>query len=152
MKHPVRAIHPITGILAFLMILTFFTSTLVVALFGDTTAIVTVKTLIAWGICLLIPLMIVTGITGHRMTPSARSGFIGSKKKRMPFIAANGLIVLAPAAFYLQHLASAGASGTLFYSVQAVELIGGFINLTLMSLNIRDGVRLSRRRQPVARG
>lgn len=152
MKNTVRILHPLAGVLAFLIILSFFTSSLVVELIGDHSAITTVKSWIAYGIWLLIPLMVITGITGQKMAPSACEGVIGNKKKRMPFIAANGLIVLVPAALYLQHMASEGRFDTLFYSIQAVELVAGFINLTLMSLNIRDGVRVARRRQPLSRG
>jgi hypothetical protein len=41
--------------------------------------------------------------------------------------------------------ASRGDFGSLFHAVQAVELIAGAINLALMSLNIRDGLRLTGR-------
>ena len=63
----------------------------------------------------------------------------------MPFIAGNGLLILAPVALYLDRLASRGEFGTLFYAVQAVELIAGAVNLTLMSLSLRDGLRLTGR-------
>ncbi|MEV5574324.1 hypothetical protein AB0L06_30180 [Spirillospora sp. NPDC052269] len=63
----------------------------------------------------------------------------------MPFIAANGLLILVPAALYLDRLASRGGFGTLFYAVQALELTAGAANLTLMSLNLRDGLRLTGR-------
>ena len=63
----------------------------------------------------------------------------------MPFIAANGVLILIPCALYLAALASRGEFGGGFYAVQALELAAGAVNLTLMSLNIRDGVRLSGR-------
>jgi hypothetical protein len=63
----------------------------------------------------------------------------------MPLIAGNGLLILIPAAFTLASLASHAPFGSLFYAVQAVELIAGAVNLALMSLNIRDGLRLTKR-------
>jgi hypothetical protein len=48
-----------------------------------------------------------------------------------------------PAALYLATLASCGEFGSLFYRVQALELVAGAANLTLVSLNIRDGLRLA---------
>ncbi len=63
-----------------------------------------------------------------------------AKRKRMPFIAANGLLVLVPCAIVLNRWASAGSFDTSFYVVQIIELIAGPINLTLMSRNVRDGV------------
>ena len=74
-----------------------------------------------------------------------KGGLIDKKKKRMPFIAANGILILIPAAVYLNHLASNGIFDTLFYSIQALELVAGATNLFLMSLNIRDGMKLSGR-------
>ena len=72
----------------------------------------------------------------------------------MPVIAANGLLILVPAAVVLDQWAAAGAFDARFYVVQAVELLAGGTNLTLMGLNMRDGLRLSgrlRRPPPDAR-
>ena len=63
----------------------------------------------------------------------------------MPVIALNGLLVLVPCALYLDRLASAGRFDGLFYAVQAVELVAGSVNLSLMALNMRDGLRLTGR-------
>lgn len=141
MKKPISYLHRIAGVLAFLMIMSFFSSTLVTEFIGDQAMILTVKTVISYGVWILIPLMMITGVTGIKMAPKANVGPIGNKKKRMPFIALNGLLILLPCAIYLQHLASSGSFNMTFYTVQAAELIAGFINLVLMSLNIRDGIR-----------
>lgn len=71
--------------------------------------------------------------------------FFISKKKRMPFIAVNGLFVLVPSAIFLNRWAALGAFDTMFYLVQSVELVAGAANLTLMGLNIRDGLKISGR-------
>jgi len=63
----------------------------------------------------------------------------------MPIIAANGVLVLIPSALFLAWKAGAGAFDTAFYAVQAVELIAGAVNVTLLSLNMRDGLRMTRR-------
>ncbi|MGO9773237.1 MAG: hypothetical protein ACLPSW_27565, partial [Roseiarcus sp.] len=65
--------------------------------------------------------------------------------KRMPFIAANGVLILIPSALFLASKASAGVFDTSFYAVQALELIAGATNLTLLGLNMRDGLRLKGR-------
>ena len=146
MKISLHTLHRTAAITAFSLILAFFTSSLTVELWGDHQAIARVKQGIVYGIGLLIPVMALTGITGAKLAPNARSGTIGSKKKRMPFIALNGLLVLMPAAVYLHYLASRGQFDTTFYLVQILELLAGFANLVLMSLNIRDGRRLIRNR------
>lgn len=64
----------------------------------------------------------------------------------MPFIGANGLLVLVPSAIYLAAKATVGDFDTLFYVVQAIELKSGTVNITLIGLNIRDSIQLGRRR------
>ncbi len=113
---------------------------------GDPAQIAAVKNYIVSGMWVLIPCIITAGITGNLMVPGVKGGVIGSKKKRMPFIAVNGLFVLLPSAVYLNYLASEGQLDTVFYTVQGVELLAGFINLSLMFLNIRDGFRIVRAR------
>ncbi|MFV0292431.1 MAG: hypothetical protein ACK5II_04110 [Paracoccus sp. (in: a-proteobacteria)] len=73
----------------------------------------------------------------------ARSG--ARKKKRMPIIAANGILVLIPSALYLSGKASAGTFDTGFYIVQSLELVAGAANIILLALNMRDGLRKLRR-------
>ena len=63
----------------------------------------------------------------------------------MPFIAANGLLVLVPCAIALNRWAAAGTFDSTFYIVQAIELIAGAINFVLMGLNVRDGLRMAGR-------
>lgn len=58
---------------------------------------------------------------------------------------ANGVLVLIPCAIFLDRWASVGVFDASFYLVQAIELIAGAVNLTLMAMNIRDGLRLSGR-------
>ena len=141
-----QIIHRAAAITATLCIAVFFTSTLVVELLGSQDAIATVKSLIVFpGLFILVPALAITGGTGFAMAGGRKGGLIDSKKKRMPLIAANGLLVLLPSAIYLDRLAASGSIDVTFYALQSLELIAGAVNLTLMSLNIRDGLRLSRR-------
>lgn len=66
----------------------------------------------------------------------------------MPFIAANGILVLIPCAIVLNRWAAAGSFDTTFYAIQALELLAGATNLVLMGLNIRDGLMMSGRMRP----
>ncbi|MGD0640507.1 MAG: hypothetical protein ABSC22_07150 [Roseiarcus sp.] len=140
-----KRIHPVAGIIGFLTILTFWTSTVLSELSGSVQAIAAVKQAIPWGFLILVPALIITGASGLRMAGASPKGRILAKKRRMPFIAGNGLLVLIPCALYLAMLASRGQFGAAFYAVQAVELVAGATNLTLMALNIRDGRRPSGR-------
>ncbi|MCR9257443.1 MAG: hypothetical protein NXI16_15250 [Alphaproteobacteria bacterium] len=140
-----RYLHPLAGGLATLVIATFWLSTVISEVSGSVDAIVTVKTLIPWGLFVLIPALAVTGATGFRLGRGVVAPLIAAKRRRMPIIAANGILVLIPAAVFLACKASDGELDGVFYTVQAVELIAGAVNLALMGLNIRDGRRLTRR-------
>lgn len=142
---PKRA-HLIAGILAPLCIATFFASTIAVELFGSHEAVAQLKSLIVTpGLWILIPAMMAAGGSGMFLAQSRGGRLVGAKKKRMPFIAANGLLVLVPCAIVLSRWAAAGSFDATFYVVQAVELLAGAINLTLMGRNVRDGLRLAGR-------
>jgi len=145
-----RTIHPIAGGIALLTILTFWLSTAVSELLAGATTVTTVKTLIPWGFIILIPALMAVGGSGFQLGRKMRGPLVATKKKRMPFIAANGILILIPAALYLSFKAQAGALDVGFYTVQAIELVAGAANITLLGLNMRDGLRLSRQRQPHA--
>ncbi|MDO9118305.1 MAG: hypothetical protein Q7U39_10125 [Nitrospira sp.] len=143
-----KTIHLVAGLLAALTIATFFLSSVAVELFGAHEAVATVKALIVMpGLFILIPAIAATGGSGFVIAKSRKGRLVDAKKRRMPFIAANGLLVLLPCAIVLDRLASAGAFDTTFYVVQGIELLAGAVNLTLMGMNIRDGIRMSGRFQ-----
>ena len=142
---PNRA-HLVAGVIATLCIATFFLSTLLVELFGSQASVAWLKSFVVVpGLFILVPAVAITGGSGFFLSKSRRGRLVDSKKKRMPFIAANGLIVLVPCAIVLSRWSAAGSFDTAFYVVQAIELSGGAINLALMGLNIRDGLRMSGR-------
>ncbi len=140
-------IHALAGLIGFLTILSFWSSTLYSELFGSHEMVTYVKTMILKGMFILIPAMIVVGASGMNLGGKRRDVKTLAKKERMPFIAFNGLVVLLPAAFFLQSKAVAGEFDTVFYIIQMIELFAGATNLTLMGLNIRDGRSLTRHRK-----
>lgn len=140
-----KIIHPLAGVIAMLTIATFWLSTALSELFGSTATIVAVKSAIPWGFLLLVPALAATGGSGMALSKGVRKGLIGTKLKRMPIIAANGLLILIPAALFLASKAKAGGFDTTFYVVQAVELLAGPVNLVLLGFNMRDGLRLTGR-------
>jgi len=140
-----RRLHPIAGAVGLLTILTFWLSTVGAELFGARETIAAVKQAIPWGFLILVPALVLTGASGFRLAAGSTDPAIARKKRRMPFIAGNGLLVLVPAALYLATLAARGEFGGAFYAVQAIELMAGAVNIALMSLNARDGLRLTGR-------
>ncbi|RLQ88971.1 hypothetical protein [Notoacmeibacter ruber] len=137
-----RIVHPIAGTLALLTILTFWLSTVFVELFGSTEMTVFVKEAIPWGFLVLIPALAVAGGSGRALNTF---GLAHAKVKRMRIIAPNGVLVLVPSAFFLAWKAGGGQLDAVFYAVQAIELLAGALNIALLSLNMRDGLRLTGR-------
>ncbi|WP_088280750.1 hypothetical protein [Ideonella sp. A 288] len=142
---PKRA-HLIAGLLAPLCIATFFLSTLLTELLGSHVAVVQLKSLIVTpGLWIMVPLMVAAGGSGMWLAKLRKGRLVDTKKKRMPLIAANGLLVLVPCAIVLDRWAAAGSFDSAFYVVQAIELVAGAANLVLMGLNARDGLRMAGR-------
>lgn len=138
-------VHAIAGMIGFLCILTFWTSTAYAELFKSHETIAAVKAMILRGMFILVPAMALAGGLGMAVGAKWKSPQARAKKKRMPIIALNGLCILLPSAAYLAFKSGAGEFDTWFYSVQILELCAGALNLTLMGLNIRDGLRMKGR-------
>lgn len=141
----IKVIHPVAGALAILTIATFWLSTALTELFASQAIVAAVKTAIPWGFLLLIPALAATGGSGLALAKGRRAGLIGAKFKRMPLIAANGVLILIPSALFLASEARAGAFDAAFYAVQALELAAGAVNITLLGLNMRDGFKMKGR-------
>ena len=138
-------IHAIAGVIALLTIASFWTSTLFSEMFADHSTIAYIKQLILKGMLILIPSMMMVGASGFSLSRKMRGPVIEAKKKRMKIIVANGILILLPSAFFLAAKASSGEFDLMFYGVQALELIAGATNITLIILNIRAGRNLSLR-------
>jgi len=131
------------SLVATVCIATFFTSTLLVELLGSEDMVAFVKSLIVMpGIFILIPAMAITGATGFALAKERKGRILEGKKKRMPIIALIGMFILLPAAIYLNSWAAEGMFDTKFYILQAIELVAGAINLTLMVKSMKDGKKL----------
>lgn len=138
--------HAIAGTLALLIILSFWSATLISEVWGTPAQIARVKTTILFGMGVLIPCMIAAGLGGARLGRGWKLPQVAAKSRRMKLIGLNGALILLPSAVVLALRAQAGNFDTLFYAVQGLELAAGALNITLLALNLRDGIALSRRR------
>jgi len=141
-----RKLHPVAGVLTILIIGAFWVLTLGSELFGTEDNIRTVKVLIPWGFLVLIPSLALAGGTGFVLGRGRTEQLITRKSKRMLFIAANGFVIMMPAALFLAYKADVYAFDATFYAVQVLELVMGALNIALLSLNLLDGLRLTGRR------
>jgi hypothetical protein len=143
-----RIFHALAGAIALLTILAFWVSTLVAELFLAESSIMAAKQAILYGMALLVPSIALTGLSGAVLA-RPRSGPLAQRKAaRMRIIAANGLLIMVPASLYLYGKASLRQMDGGFYTVQAVELLVGAVQLFLMGRNFRDGLRLAGRVRP----
>ena len=140
-------IHLIAGATAAAMIALFWLSTVMSELSGSGALIVKVKTLIPWGFVILVPALAATGGTGFALAGGRAGGLVATKRNRMPIIAVNGLLILMPAAFFLAHKAQMAEFDVAFFAVQAAELLFGAVNLALIFMNARDGLRMTAARR-----
>jgi hypothetical protein len=143
-----KIIHPVAGAVALLTIATFWLSTALTEMFASQAAVTWIKTAIPWGFLLLIPALGTAGGSGFALAKGRRNGLAGAKLRRMPLIAANGILVLIPSALFLASKARAAEFDTAFYAVQALELAAGAANITLLGLNMRDGLKMRGRLRP----
>jgi hypothetical protein len=117
-----------------------------VELFGSHAAVAQLKALIVFpGLWIMVPAVAAAGGSGMFLGKSRGGRLVEAKKKRMPIIAANGLLVLLPCAIVLARWAAAGAFDGRFYIVQAIELLAGVTNFVLMGRNMLDGLRMAGR-------
>jgi hypothetical protein len=145
-------IHAIAGVLAFVIILMFLSSSLAAEFWGSAGAIAWVKHAIAWALLVLVPALTATGASGFAMAGPSPKGVLATKLKRMRLIAGNGILVLVPSVLFLAWKAAQAEFDAAFIVVQIVEFAAGSVNLVLMGLNIRDGLRLTRRLRRAAPG
>lgn len=143
----IRIVHPVAGGLALATIAGFWTASVAVELFCGPTVVAAVKGAIPYGFVVLIPALAVVGMSGMRLGRGHRGPLVAAKRRRMPVIAANGILVLVPSALVLAARAQAGELDAVFYAVQALELVAGGVNITLLGLSLRDGLRLARGRR-----
>ncbi|MHB8254267.1 MAG: hypothetical protein ACYDEV_11335 [Acidiferrobacter sp.] len=141
-----KIIHRVSGLLATVTIATFLTATLSAWLGGSHATIALVAhRIVAPGLFILIPALAATGGSGFWLSRSRMGRLVSVKIRRMRLIAMNGLLVLVPTAMVLDYLTHAGSFSAPFIIIQVVEWLAGAVNMTLMGLNIRDGLRMNGR-------
>jgi len=136
-------LHALAGTSAMLIIAGFWSATLVSEIFLDAAAVAAVKQSIVYGLFVLVPCLAATGGSGFALSKSRQGLLVDKKRKRMAVIAVNGLLVMVPAAIFLNSKAAAAEFDSLFYAVQLLELAVGVVQLTLMGMNFRDGRKLA---------
>ncbi len=135
-------LHAVAGVVGFLLALTFVTSTVVSLSIQNMQAVAIVKTAIFGGMFALILALLGAGASGVSLLGKRTDSLALTKQRRGPIAFMTSFFVLLPSATFLWWRASGSPLDTLFYVVQAVELAGSSVVLTMIGLNIRDGLAL----------
>jgi hypothetical protein len=143
--HLTAAVGAITVITAFLAV------SAVTELAGSPGEIRAVRQGIMLALPLLIACLATAGLTGRRLAGRSRSAVVRAKKLRLAAAAVVGLAVLVPCALFLAHLTAAHVAGPATTALEATELAFGSLNLSLLALNLRDGLRMRRRHKNPSR-
>ncbi len=136
------AIHAIAGVLGFLCVLTFGTSTVLTQMFGSVEALASVRGAIFAGLFVQVFALLVAGGSGMSLLGKRTDSLALEKQKRGPRAFMTSLLVLLPSAYFLWSWAAAGTLHGWFYGVQALELGAGLFCAVMIGLNIRDGLAL----------
>lgn len=142
-----RSLHAMAGLIAIAMIVLFIVATLYSEFSGNRDLIFVVKRGIAFpGIEILVCVMVLAGGSGRSLAKSRSVALAAKKARRMRFVALNGIAILIPCAILLAYWATYGILTARFYVVQSIEILAGLTNLTMLVLNMRDGLLLKRTR------
>jgi len=136
--------HFIAGITVLIILTLFWLAIIISDFFLGHEALVLVRQGIVYALIVLIPAMIAVKVTGgilgkDRIHSDPR---VRDKKKRATWMAINGVLVMVPAAFFLDYKASANEIDLVFRVVQSIELLVGSFQYYFVITNFRVGMTL----------
>jgi len=139
--------HFIAGIIVLIILSSFWVSLITADFFLGHEAVAQVRLGIVYALILLIPSMIAVKVTGAKIGVTRMSDIrVQQKKKRATWMAINGVLIMVPAAFFLNYKASSGEFDTVFYIVQGIELFVGSFQYYFVLKNFRMGMLLRKER------
>ena len=131
----------IAEILAISTILIFFLTSLYAEVTGNPNTILSVKTFIIFAIPLMLIFMPTIAITGKKMIKLSDSQLLKNKANRIKWIALNGIgLMILAVVLYLR--AKNHQIDATFMVLQLMEFCFGIINISILSLMIRDSFRI----------
>lgn len=138
-----KILHKSAAILSFIILVSFWLLSFSSELIGGHETIRLTKNFVFYGMFLLIPSIITTAISGFKIGQKYKGRVVEAKRKRMPFIAMIGALVLLPLAIWLRYKANYADFDSSFQIGQIGELIFGGTNIYFLGKNILAGRRLA---------
>ena len=130
----------IAEILAISTILIFFLTSLYAEVTGNPNTILSVKTFIIFAIPLMLIFMPTIAITGKKMIKLSDSQLLKNKANRIKWIALNGIGLMILAVVLYLRAKNHQIDATM--ALQLMEFCFGIINISILSLMIRDSFRI----------
>lgn len=148
-KSLLSRIHLTAAAGAVAVVIAFLAVSAVTELVGGVGEVRAARQGILLGLPLLIACLATAGITGSRLADRSRSAVVRAKRWRLAAAAVTGLVVLIPCALLLGFPPAAFAGSPQVTALEIIEWAFGSVNLCLLVLNFRAGLRIrSRRRIP----
>ena len=147
MENNIMRIHFFAGIAVLIILSTFWVALIISDFFLGHEAVAQVRLGIVYALIVLIPSMIAVKATGGKLGKNRMDDTrIQQKKKRATWMAINGVLIMVPAAFFLNYKASSGEFDTVFYIVQGIELLVGSFQYYFVLKNFNVGMSLRKER------
>ncbi|CCG42001.1 hypothetical protein [Magnetospirillum molischianum] len=143
--HIAELLHPLAARVTLGLFVLIWGSAVTAGLFADRELLAFIKEVVVWSLFPLVPIAMITAITGLQLTRVRPSQISERKRRRLRLIAAISIVVLLPATLWLDAQAQQDSvDGTLFFIVQGIELAAGLVTLVLMGISVRDGILAKR--------
>ncbi|MGY6562243.1 MAG: hypothetical protein ACXITV_09055 [Luteibaculaceae bacterium] len=140
------ALHAGAATVALITILLFFSLSFWSEVWGGHEETRLIKTVIFFSLPILLITMPLIGLTGSKLSNGFSNEILEKKKRRMKWITIQGLILVSLASL-LYYKTRLNEFDTVFSLLQIGELILGFSNIILLSLNMRAGFELRSRKK-----
>lgn len=145
-----KLLHQTTAAIAFLTIMSFMVFTLVSEFSGDHAFIAVTKQNIVYGLLVLIICMPLTVLSGKkRAVLYPNNPWVEAKNRRMKLIGINAIVFLIPLALMLNYLAQNNQINVYFYSLQALEIICGLVNMVLFTKMFNNARQINDKALPL---
>lgn len=133
--------HLIAAVLVLAILTSFWGAIVISDFFLDQDALAVVRQGIVYALIVLIPAMIAVKVTGSKLgKPRIETDVrIQNKKKKATLMAVNGVLIMVPAAFFLNYKASIGEFDMVFRVVQVIELLVGSFQYYFVVTNFKVG-------------
>ncbi|WP_353433015.1 hypothetical protein [Polynucleobacter sp. MWH-UH23A] len=136
-------LHASAGIFAIFCLLAFLSAILVSEIYYAPQDVIAVQKTILQAMWAYIPLILFAGAIGYELGNERKGNIVQAKKRRMTAICLISIFLLFPSVFVLATQSADDIRNTVFYGLEAFELVLMAFVVILLALNARDGSRLT---------